>query len=676
MAGGGNSITRRISLEGASEIIESLKKLGEAGKGAFEEIQKGAEKVKGPDLNQFDRLKKSLTEIGSGFVEAGKSITSFGVELSKVSAAVTGVIFGLALMANSAAETADAVEKNAQKVGLTAEAYQKLSFAARQTDVEAETFTTGMGRLAKALENAREGGKESTDTLQKLGLSLHDIETLSPDAALEKIADHFAKLPDGVEKSAEAIKVFGRGGIQLIPLLNSGSKGIAEFGAEFDRLTLGLSDDQIKMSKIFIEQKHELEDVFTSLKNQLGLIFVPALTEAAKAVTDFVANNKVAIVSFVQGLVDAFNALPEPVKHLIEGFVAFTVVVGPVIIAIGLFVQAIGFAFIGIGSLISGIGTLVTTLGAGLVGGLELAAAAIGFLLSPIGLTILAIAAFVAAVVFLAVEVVKHWDEISAAWTTFKDGFVKQINELIAVIKSLPAAFAGWLGDVVGRASAAAKSIVDAFKSIPGKVIEFFKGLVSDFFALLAQMEDRAAAAATDIKDVFIQGFQDIWTKVKSVVEDIKAWLADLIDRAARAALALVGLGGGGPVGAAPSLAGGGSVRGPGTSTSDSVPIWGSDGEFMVQAKAVRHFGVGFMQRLNAMQMPRFAMGGLIAPALSFAGGGLVHEDRASTPIAAVNLHLGGRQFPLVGPQQVIDDLMIAVRQSSLASAGKAPGVS
>lgn len=675
---GGNSITRRISLEGASEIIESLKKLGEAGKGAFEEIQKSAEKVKGPDPSVFDRLKKSLTEIGGSLVEVGKSITSFGVELSKVSAAVTGVIIGLGLIANSAAETADAIEKNAQKVGLGAEAFQKLSFAARQTDVDADSFTTAMGRLSKQLEDARDGSKEAIANFQKMGLSLHDIETLTPDQALEKLADHFAKLPDGVQKSAEAIKIFGRGGIQLIPLLDEGSKGIREFGDEFDRLTLGLTDDQIKISKTFIEQKHELEDVFASLKNQIGLVFVPAMTEAAKAVTEFVANNKVAIVAFVQGIVDGFQSLPGPVKTAIEFFVAFSIAVGPVVIAVGLFVQAIGFAFIGIGSLIGGIGTLITTIGGGLGVAMEFAAGAIGLLLSPIGLTILAIAAFVAAVVFLAVEIVKHWDEISAAWEGFETDFIKRTDEIAKAIRALPAAFVSWLADIVGRASAAATAIVGFFKSIPGRIIDFFKSLVKDFFDLLAQMEDRATSAATGIKDAFVGAFDDIWNKAKSVVTDILNWLGDLIREAARAALSLVGLGGGGPVGNAggPGFDGGGQVRGPGTSASDSIPARLSNGEFVMRARAVRRHGVGFMQRLNGLQMPRFAMGGLVAPALAFASGGLVGSDAAPTmPVASVHLHIGGKQFPLTGPQQVVDDLMIAVRQSNLASAGKVPGV-
>ncbi|WOF75310.1 phage tail tape measure protein [Parvibaculaceae bacterium PLY_AMNH_Bact1] len=49
-----------------------------------------------------------------------------------------------------------------------------------------------------------------------------------------------------------------------------------------------------------------------------------------------------------------------------------------------------------------------------------------------------------------------------------------------------------------------------------------------------------------------------------------------------------------------PGYASGGHITGPGTKTSDSIPIMASDNEFMIQASAVDHFGVDFFNSLNA----------------------------------------------------------------------------
>lgn len=54
----------------------------------------------------------------------------------------------------------------------------------------------------------------------------------------------------------------------------------------------------------------------------------------------------------------------------------------------------------------------------------------------------------------------------------------------------------------------------------------------------------------------------------------------------------------------------GGHIRGPGTSTSDSIPAMLSDGEYVIRTKAVDHYGLDFMHRINAM---RFADGGFVS---------------------------------------------------------------
>ena len=55
-------------------------------------------------------------------------------------------------------------------------------------------------------------------------------------------------------------------------------------------------------------------------------------------------------------------------------------------------------------------------------------------------------------------------------------------------------------------------------------------------------------------------------------------------------------LAGGGPAAA-------GLIRGPGTDTSDSIPAWLSNGEFVMRAAAVRKYGLGKMHAMNALRL-------------------------------------------------------------------------
>ena len=54
-----------------------------------------------------------------------------------------------------------------------------------------------------------------------------------------------------------------------------------------------------------------------------------------------------------------------------------------------------------------------------------------------------------------------------------------------------------------------------------------------------------------------------------------------------------------------------GGVKGPGTGTSDSIPAWLSNGEYVIKEKAVRQYGVSFFDKLNAQ---KFAQGGTVSP--------------------------------------------------------------
>lgn len=58
----------------------------------------------------------------------------------------------------------------------------------------------------------------------------------------------------------------------------------------------------------------------------------------------------------------------------------------------------------------------------------------------------------------------------------------------------------------------------------------------------------------------------------------------------------------------------GGKIVGPGTKTSDSVPILGSNGEYMIRAAMVDKYGVSFFDMINA---GRFANGGLVGTSSS-----------------------------------------------------------
>jgi hypothetical protein len=141
------------------------------------------------------------------------------------------------------------------------------------------------------------------------------------------------------------------------------------------------------------------------------------------------------------------------------------------------------------------------------------------------------------------------------------------------------------------------------------------KGNLEDLKAKLADAKRRLAAAPSS-KTAKIRGeIEDLKRKVAAAQAAVDGMhgrtlaihvAANMDKRLAQAGL----LAQGGPVvkraqgGPIPGFPGGGLLSGPGTPTSDSILLWGSDGEYMVKAASVAKYGRNFMDAVNEGRLP------------------------------------------------------------------------
>lgn len=125
------------------------------------------------------------------------------------------------------------------------------------------------------------------------------------------------------------------------------------------------------------------------------------------------------------------------------------------------------------------------------------------------------------------------------------------------------------------------------------------------------QLAKDFSGAITD----WITGAQSFGDAMKSILKQL---IAQLIQAAIYATIVAACTGGGGGFAARWSrafgkgLATGGSVDGPGTGTSDSIPAMLSNGEYVLNAQAVDRLGVPFLNGLNTGRLRCFASGGLV----------------------------------------------------------------
>lgn len=219
-------------------------------------------------ISAVDKTKVAFDSVKSSIGGINGALAGIGLGIS---------IGGLAVLVKDAANFADEMGKAAQRVGTTTAALSGLKYAADLSGVSFEQLQTGLTRLAKTTEDFRDGSKSAVDAFGKIGLDPSNFKDTAD--LLSAVADQFARLPDGEQKTALAVELFGKSGAQLIPLLNEGAAGLAAFRSEAERFGVVISDQSATSAQQFKDNIDRMTKAVEGLKIQLVNQALPALTD-------------------------------------------------------------------------------------------------------------------------------------------------------------------------------------------------------------------------------------------------------------------------------------------------------------------------------------------------------------------------------------------------------------
>ena len=111
-----------------------------------------------------------------------------------------------------------------------------------------------------------------------------------------------------------------------------------------------------------------------------------------------------------------------------------------------------------------------------------------------------------------------------------------------------------------------------------------------------------------------------------------------------------------------PGFANGGKLRGPGTGRSDSILMWGSNGEFMQPAASVDYYGEGFMEAVRQRRFPKFADGGRITdralPAIPAMSPSLMQSDNPLADWGRATLDTPGGSYEVLMREDSFSQLL------------------
>jgi lambda family phage tail tape measure protein len=229
--------------------------------------------------NNIRRLGNSMQGLQGQAKNAAMGFNSLKGAVAGFGAAIAGsaIVGGLTAVVKKSIDAGDELFNLQAKTGVAASALIGIGNAAKLADVDVATLGKGLTKLNVNLVKAAEGNEDLARKFKALGVSVKDAngQVVPADRALKEIADRFADMPDGAQKAAAAVALFGKSGSDLIPLLNEGA-------ASMEKFTYKVGEDFAARSDLF-------NDTITELgikTNGFGLELTDALLPALQSILE------------------------------------------------------------------------------------------------------------------------------------------------------------------------------------------------------------------------------------------------------------------------------------------------------------------------------------------------------------------------------------------------------
>lgn len=225
-----------------------------------------------------------------GDLERHATRASSAITTGMKAAAGAIAAIGFARAVDEALELAEQLEISSARTGIQIEQLQRLQFVAGQSETSFDAITSAINRFQL---NLVEGNKEAAEALKKLGIEISDLKSLQPDEQFTQIAEAVAGVEDPAERSALAMKLFGRGGAELLPLLRQGSAALRDMSVQFDQIGGPIGASAVHAVDDIGDSFSRLKTASANLGVELLGSLSPILIDVADGIGKFVGGLRV-----------------------------------------------------------------------------------------------------------------------------------------------------------------------------------------------------------------------------------------------------------------------------------------------------------------------------------------------------------------------------------------------
>jgi hypothetical protein len=280
-------------------------------------------------LANMARLQSDMTKtkdmVGNAMSSVERSVNMAKRALGALGIGLSAVLF--TRLIRGALDTQDELSKLSQKVGIAVESLVGLRHAGELSGVSFEGMQKGLKTLSTMMFDASMGLLESKRNFSVLNIEIKDTDgsLKSAEAVMIEVADRFKEMDDGTLKTALAVKLFGRAGLDLIPMLNMGSAALAEM-VEQGKALNPITAESAKQAEVFNDNMSILVDKMKSYGIVMLNDVLPVVSELAKMFAEQALQGDIKkTADAAKGLDNSFKILPETFKviTILGGNVSF-----------------------------------------------------------------------------------------------------------------------------------------------------------------------------------------------------------------------------------------------------------------------------------------------------------------------------------------------------------------
>lgn len=230
----------------------------------------------GLDSSEYDKGLENSEKKGSEFGKKLGSVVGTGAKVAGAAIAATGAATLASAKAfvsgvGSVAAYGDEIDKNSQKMNMSAKGYQEWAFILEHTGTSIEGMKTSMKKLVTSAE-------EGNDAFKTLGISQEQLKNMSPEETWNATISALQKVEDAGQRTALATKLLGKGAVELAPLFNTSAEATEEMRKQVNDLGGVMSDEAVKAAATYKDNLQNMNVSLEGMKRNMLSDFLPAFS--------------------------------------------------------------------------------------------------------------------------------------------------------------------------------------------------------------------------------------------------------------------------------------------------------------------------------------------------------------------------------------------------------------